>query len=34
MTRLGWVFMVFSWSMIICLAFFCFFSIFKKKKID
>ncbi len=34
MTGLGWIFMSLSWLLIIGLASFCFYTIFKKKEVD
>jgi len=34
MTKLGWMFMLFSWTAIMALAVFCFTKVFKKKNVD
>jgi glycerol uptake facilitator-like aquaporin len=34
MEPLGWIFMAVSWGLIILLAVFCFYRIFRKKEVD
>jgi len=34
MRTAGWIFFILSWGFILGLALFCFYNIFKKKKVD